>query len=94
MSLRHLIILSMLFGFIVKVLPSRADQVDLTFESNIRPLFASKCGKCHSDTIQKGGLDLSSMSGLRHGGESGDAAIADTLQDSPLWTMIEGGDIR
>ncbi len=70
-----------------------ADQVKLVFESDIQPLLVMKCGKCHSETVQKGGLDLSTMTGVRTGGESGDAAVADSLDDSPLWNVIESGEM-
>lgn len=70
-----------------------ADVDPISFESDIQPLLAEKCGKCHSSTVQKGGLDLSSFASLMIGGESGDPAIADSIDDSPLWTMIEGGEM-
>lgn len=41
--------------------------------------------------MRKGDLNLSSMAGLRNGGESGDPAIAETTVDSPLWQMIDDG---
>ena len=75
----------------VCVVPA-ADQA-LLFEANIRPVLSKKCGKCHSRTVQKGGLDLSEMNGLRRGGESGDPAVAGTLDESLLWLMIDGGDM-
>ncbi len=71
----------------------RSDERPLIFETDIRPVLAIKCGKCHSDKVQKGGLDLSSIKGIRHGGESGEAAIASKAEDSLLWTMISGGDM-
>ena len=76
------------------VIPSaRADEQGPVFESEIQPVLARKCGKCHSDRVRKGGLDLSSIAGIRQGGESGEAAVADTGDDSLLWTMIDGGDM-
>ena len=42
------------------LIPSaRADEQGPVFESEIQPVLADKCGKCHSDKVQKGGLDLS-----------------------------------
>ncbi len=63
------------------------------FESEIQPVLADRCGKCHSDKVQKGGLDLSLLAGIRQGGESGEAAVRDTVDDSLLWKMIDGGDM-
>src|SRR5690606_17169302 len=54
-------------------------------------VLADKCGKCHSDKTRKGDLDLSSIAGLRKGGESGESALAETIDDSMLWIMIDGG---
>ena len=69
------------------------DSTPLLFESDVRPVLQQKCGKCHSNKVRKGGLNLSSMAGIRHGGESGESSIADTVDDSLLWIMIEGGDM-
>ena len=63
------------------------------FETDIQPLFAKKCGKCHADRVRKGALDLSSMAALRRGGESGEAMVAETLDESLLWTMVDGGEM-
>ena len=59
------------------------------FEADIEPILAKKCGKCHSAKVQKGGLDLSTMGGLRRGGESDESVVADTAEDSLLWTMLD-----
>ena len=73
--------------------PSQADERSLVFEADVQPILASKCGKCHADLVQKGGLNLSTISGVRRGGESGESAIGETLDDSPLWAMIVGGEM-
>jgi len=70
-----------------------ADEGVPVFESDVRPVLTSKCGKCHSDKVQKGGLDLSSMAGLRRGGESGEAAVGESLDESLLWAYVEGGEM-
>lgn len=50
---------------------------DATFEEKIRPVLAENCFRCHSHSAEKlkGGLVLDSASGLRHGGESGEALV-------------------
>jgi hypothetical protein len=93
MTLKRLLILTILFSFRALNPQSKADEKSLLFERDIQPVLAGKCGKCHSDKMQKGGLDLSSMNGLRHGGESGEAVVAETVEDSLMWTMIDGGDM-
>jgi cytochrome c553 len=70
-----------------------ADETAPVFEGDVRPVLAAKCGKCHSDKVQKGGLDLSSMAGVRLGGESGEAAIGESLDESLLWAYVEAGDM-
>ena len=63
------------------------------FRKNILPIFASRCADCHNATANKGGLNLSSMAGVQKGGESGESAVVESLEDSMLWIMIEGGDM-
>lgn len=64
-----------------------------TFESDIQPVLAEKCGKCHSAQVRKGGLDLSSLRGLLAGGESEEALIADSIDESLLWIQVSGGEM-
>jgi mono/diheme cytochrome c family protein len=64
------------------------------FETAVAPILADKCGQCHSDAVQKAGLDLSSASGLRRGGESGEPLLDEaSAEDSLLWLVIEGGEM-
>ena len=70
-----------------------AQDSELVFETDIQTVLATKCGKCHSAKARKGGLDLSTMSGLLRGGESGEAVVDDSLDESLLWQMIDGGDM-
>jgi hypothetical protein len=70
--------------------PGAAEDNPPVFETDIRPILADKCGKCHSEKTHKGGLDLSSIQGVRKGGESGESAVAESVDDSMLWIMIDG----
>ena len=90
---KHLAILSIVVVGLVVIPRGRADDSVPVFEADVQPVFVRRCGKCHSDRVRKGGLDLSSIGGLRRGGESGESAIADAVDDSLLWSMIEGGDM-
>ena len=63
------------------------------FEKDILPIFKARCTDCHNAAASKGGLDLSSMAGIRKGGESGESAVVESLDDSMLWIMIEAGDM-
>lgn len=93
MSTDRLPILACCLVLVTLVLPSRASETAPLFESDVAPILAAKCGKCHSSKVQKGSLDLSSMRGLRAGGESGESAVAESADDSLLWIMIDGGDM-
>ena len=89
------IILPLIVAIFVSI-PCRASQAaekTLLFEADIQPVLATKCGKCHSKTVRKGGLDLSTVAGVHRGGESGESAIADTVDDSLLWILIDAGDM-
>ncbi|MCE9552250.1 MAG: PSD1 and planctomycete cytochrome C domain-containing protein [Planctomycetes bacterium] len=63
--------------------PGEAERL---FEAKIRPVLVERCYKCHSsDTKElKGGLRLDSAAGLRKGGDSGPAIVADRAGDSPI----------
>ena len=63
------------------------------FEDAVQSIFEEKCGKCHGAAVQKGQLDLSSMNGLRRGGESGEPLLADTPTDGRLWSVIDEGEM-
>lgn len=80
----------------VTVLPCAAlaeATPDPVFEPDVQPILQAKCGKCHNPQARKGGLDLSTIAGLRRGGESGEAAFGETLDESLLWIMVDGGDM-
>ena len=68
---------------------SPAQPISLLFETDIRPLFERKCAHCHSETVRKGDLDVSSMTGLHKGGESGESALAESWDEGMLWMMLD-----
>ena len=70
-----------------------SSTASVRFRSEIQPLLSDKCGRCHRHDVRKGELDLSSLDGLWQGGESGDPAIGDSLEESPLWLLIEEGEM-
>ncbi|MCP3692573.1 MAG: DUF1553 domain-containing protein [Planctomycetaceae bacterium] len=88
----RLIIIGLLFSQVLLVPVVAADK-PLLFEVDVRPILTRKCGKCHSDTVRKGELDLSTMAGIRRGGESGESLVAKSLEESLLWEMVESGDM-
>ena len=60
------------------------------FESKIRPVLATQCGKCHTSTAEKlpGGLRVDSREGLRQGGDSGPAIVPGHPDESLLIQAI------
>ena len=58
----------------------------LTYEDHIRPLLENKCFSCHNPDKKKGGLELTSYSGLMNGGSGGAVVDAGNPQASRLWT--------
>ncbi|MCH2060202.1 MAG: PSD1 and planctomycete cytochrome C domain-containing protein [Verrucomicrobiales bacterium] len=59
------------------------------FESKIRPVLVESCYQCHStDEKIRGGLNLDTREGIRHGGDSGPAVTPGDLKNSLLWTAI------
>lgn len=73
--------------------PADADEREPVFETDIQPVLVRKCGACHSNKVRKAGLDLSSIDGMRRGGESGESAIAESVDNSLVWMMVESGDM-
>lgn len=90
-SFRHIITSCGTFAVLLVAPAGQAEERTLTFEADIQPILADKCGKCHSDSVHKGGLNLASMRGLREGGESGESSIAEDPDESMLWLMLDGG---
>lgn len=54
------------------------------FEQHVRPMLLSSCIKCHNDSKHEGGLNLTTMEGLLHGGESGRAIVPGKPEESLL----------
>ena len=59
----------------------------LTYDDHIRPLLENKCFSCHNPDKKKGGLELTSYSGLMNGGSGGAVVDAGNPSASRLWTM-------
>ena len=62
------------------------------FETNVRPLLAEQCFKCHGDKKQWGGLRLDSREALLRGGDSGAAIVAGKPDKSLLISAVRHED--
>src|SRR5256885_15971048 len=61
------------------------------FEADIRPLFQTKCAKCHGEKVRKAGLDLTTAAGILKGGESGRAIVPGKPDESLLFEKVHTG---
>ena len=66
---------------------------DDRFSSDILPILIARCGKCHSNSVQRGGLNLASAQGILAGGESGPVFSPTQPLEMPLWQRIASGDM-
>ncbi len=71
---------------LVSVASWAQDNEKLTYDDHIRPLLENKCFSCHNPDKKKGGLELTSYSGLMNGGSGGVVVDAGNPQASRLWT--------
>src|SRR5262245_22679511 len=58
------------------------------FETEVRPVLAAHCHKCHGDGKVKGGLRLTSRESVLKGGDTGPAVTPDKPDDSLLLKAI------
>ena len=81
--------LALVFCF-VGLLPhfSKASDAPPQFERDIAPLFKRHCVKCHGPVKQERKLNVSSVSGLIRGGESGAVLVPHDIDASLLWKRI------
>jgi hypothetical protein len=63
--------------------PPAPEQIQF-FETQVRPLLANNCFKCHGEKKQRGGLRLDSRAAILKGGMSGAAVIPGRPGDSRL----------
>jgi hypothetical protein len=65
------------------------------FETEIRPLLAERCHKCHGENKPKSGLRLTSRAAVLKGGDTGPAAVPNMPDDSLLIQAVRHeGDLK
>src|SRR5689334_19113309 len=62
-------------GFAWATDPPSASGPVPQFDTDVRPVFRAKCGRCHGETTRKADLDLRTAAGVLKGGESGAAVV-------------------
>ena len=70
---------------------SAADGKKPSFEALVLPIFEAKCAKCHGEKNPKGELNLSSISAVRRGGESGSILTPGNARESTLFEKLKSG---
>jgi Planctomycete cytochrome C len=65
-------------------LPPASGQQDVTYSSNIKPLFEASCVHCHGEQRPKAQLRLDSLEGVLKGGKDGKVVLPGDSQKSLL----------
>jgi hypothetical protein len=65
-------------------LPPPSDKKGLTYQKDIRPLFAASCLRCHGEQRPKGGLRLDNLAAALKGGKDGAVITPGKSQESKL----------
>ena len=65
----------------------------VSFERQVAPILKKRCVRCHGPTDPKAGLDLSTPASLVKGGDSGQVVRSGKPNDSPLFEMIDLGEM-
>jgi Planctomycete cytochrome C len=71
-------------GIDTSKLPPPADRKDVTFATDIKPLFDASCVRCHGQNRPRGGLRLGSLDDILKGGTDGKAVVPGDSQKSLL----------
>ena len=82
------ILLALVLAFTYSPIIGLADDIRVTYEKDVLPLFKQHCVRCHNASSRKGELDLSDSAGLFKGGASGHVVIPGNLDDSYLYHML------
>ncbi len=73
---------------------SASHAASLTFEKDIRPILKAHCFECHGEGEKlKGGLDLRLRRLMLQGGDDGAVLVPGKPDKSPLFTMVDSGDM-
>jgi hypothetical protein len=78
--------LALLFS-LSTLLAQTAEQVEF-FEKKIRPVFAKNCNGCHNTKVKTAGLDMTTVDGFVHGGQTGGLVQKDKPEQSLLLRVL------
>ncbi len=63
------------------------------FRDQVHPLLKARCGECHNPNSSKAELDLTTIAGMRAGGESGELVVAGKPDTSLLIQKVVEGEM-
>ena len=75
-------------------LPPPSPRTDVTYATDIRPIFEVSCLRCHGAEHAKGGIHLDTLEGVLKGGEDGKVVLAGDSAHSPLVLAVARVDER
>ncbi len=65
-----------------------APQKAVSFETDVRPILAAKCVRCHGPETHKSDLNLSTSHGIRQGSETGPILDENSPRESKLYEYV------
>jgi mono/diheme cytochrome c family protein len=68
-----------------------ASTAQVSFDRDLRPIFAERCLACHGEKKQSGGLRLDAKSFAMRGGQSGPVIVAGKAAESRLYQRVAAG---
>lgn len=71
--------------------PSASPARALSYEKDILPIMRKSCNNCHAGKTRRAGVDLSSLAGVKRGGDNGPVVKPGRPADSPLYDSIVTG---
>jgi mono/diheme cytochrome c family protein len=75
-----------MFAVVALFLVTETTAADVpNFSTDIAPMLATKCSKCHGATRQKNDLRLDSAEAVQKGGKNGPIFVAGKPDQSPMW---------
>ncbi len=87
MRFSRLAYLALILCFGTPILALGSESVDYT--KDVQPILARHCVECHNAKVQKSGLRLDTLEGIRKGGESGKLIVPHKAKDSLLVVVLD-----
>lgn len=73
-------------------IPSYAEEADVDYARDVKPILHERCYSCHGALKQEGGLRLDTVELARKGGDSGAAVVPKDLAGSPMISRVTATD--